>query len=113
MKQFLKLCEDQEYEICDELYEAYGTVLGKAEQLDDKCYKTYTLVRKNMQELSLFVRYDKYLPLANTLSFNPKIVLRAASICLKIYSIKDKYVNAFPHFSFLAEIFQHHPITSS
>lgn len=48
MKQFFKLCDDKGYEICDELYEAYGTVLGKSEQLDDKCYKTYTLVRKNM-----------------------------------------------------------------
>ena len=49
MKQFFKLCDDNGYEICDELYEAYGTVLGKSEKWDDKCYKTYTLVRiKNM-----------------------------------------------------------------
>ncbi|XP_067042644.1 protein-lysine N-methyltransferase EEF2KMT-like isoform X2 [Acropora muricata] len=43
LKQFFKLCDDKGYEICDELYEAYGTVLGKSEQWDDKCYKTYTL----------------------------------------------------------------------
>ncbi|XP_068673947.1 protein-lysine N-methyltransferase EEF2KMT-like isoform X2 [Montipora foliosa] len=43
LKQFLKLCEDKGSEICDEMYEAYGAVFSKVEQLDDKCYKMYTL----------------------------------------------------------------------
>lgn len=39
----LKLCEENCIEIADELYEAYGDVCGKAEHLDNKCFKTYVL----------------------------------------------------------------------
>ena len=45
LKRMLKLCEDRCIEIADELYEAYGDVCGKAEHLDNKCFKTYVLVR--------------------------------------------------------------------
>jgi len=43
LRHLLKLCEDNGSEISDELYEAYGEVIGKVEQADDKCYKTYML----------------------------------------------------------------------
>lgn len=45
LKHILKLCEDNGNEISDQLYEAYGEVLGKVEKSSDKCYKSYTLVR--------------------------------------------------------------------
>ena len=46
LRHLRKLCEDNGSEISDELYEAYGEVIGKVEQADDKCYKTYMLVSK-------------------------------------------------------------------
>ena len=45
LRRVLKLCEDNGSEISDELYEAYGDVFGKVENLEDKCFKTYVLVR--------------------------------------------------------------------
>jgi len=45
LKHILKLCEENDFQISDQLYEAYGEVLGKVEQSNDKCYKSYTLVR--------------------------------------------------------------------
>ena len=45
LRHILKLCEDSGSEVSDEVYEAYGEVFGKVEQGDDKCYKTYMLVR--------------------------------------------------------------------
>ena len=45
LKHILKLCEENDFQISDQIYEAYGEVLGKVEQRNDKCYKSYTLVR--------------------------------------------------------------------
>ena len=45
LRHILKLCEDKCVEISDELYKAYGDVFGKIEDLNDKCFKTYVLVR--------------------------------------------------------------------
>lgn len=45
LKHILKLCEENDFQISDQIYEAYGEVLGKVEQSNDKCYKSYTLVR--------------------------------------------------------------------
>ena len=45
LKHILKLCEENGFQISDQLYEAYGEVLGKVEQSNDKCYKSYPLVR--------------------------------------------------------------------
>ncbi|KAL9957472.1 hypothetical protein ACROYT_G039110 [Oculina patagonica] len=41
LKHILKLCEENGSEISDELYEAYGDVFGKVEDLNAKCFKTY------------------------------------------------------------------------
>ncbi|CAH3013665.1 unnamed protein product, partial [Porites evermanni] len=43
LKHIVKLCEENDFQISDQLYEAYGEVLGKVEQSNDKCYKSYTL----------------------------------------------------------------------
>lgn len=45
LRHILKLCEDNGSEISDELYEAYGDVFGKVEDLNAKCFKIYIVVR--------------------------------------------------------------------
>ncbi|XP_071943808.1 protein-lysine N-methyltransferase EEF2KMT-like [Antedon mediterranea] len=41
VKAILKKCEENNFEICDELYESYTMLIGKSNEVSEVCYKTY------------------------------------------------------------------------